>query len=323
MMFHGFTDTAEEPGIGNSSGLHLDIGVFEQMCELLAERYTVLSLEDVRQKLEGGRPLPPRSVVLTFDDGYRSNYELAFPVLKKYGLPATIFVATEFVDERMALWPDRIEYAIGHTELTELRYPLEESDTVFQIESEAQRRRTAEDLTGTLKMVPQEYLAEHVGKIERALKCELGIVPEAMPAIYRPLDWWQVKEMVASGLVSIGGHTHDHLILGRCEADRVDRELGKNKEILRARGGVDATLFAYPNGQEGDHNGMTREALIRHGYSCAVTTEPGFNHAGSDLLALNRFGTWNSAKYLDVVASGTLKLIKEARQVFSGRAALA
>ena len=188
LMFHGFTDVSSEPGIGNASELNLDIAVFEEMCALLAEHYSVISLDEAVVRLREGEALPPRTVVLTFDDGYGSNYELAFPVLKKYGLPATIFVATEFVDERVALWPDRIEYAVGHSEAGELRYPLDGGERVFEIETVEKRRRVAEDLTGALKMVPQEYLKEHVGKIEEALGCSLGVVPAAMPAIYRPLE---------------------------------------------------------------------------------------------------------------------------------------
>lgn len=322
LMFHGFTDVAEEPGIGNVSGLHLDIDVFGEMCELLAAHYSVLPLDEVVERLRAGKNLPPRTVVLTFDDGYRSNYELAFPILLKHRLPATIFVATEFVDERVALWPDRIEYAVGHSKLEHLRYALGGSDQVFEIGSTVQKSHVAEDLTGVLKMMPQEYLAEHVDRIESGLGCALGVVPEEMPAIYRPLEWWQVREMVESGLVTVGGHTHRHVILGRCEEEAVDREVARNKALLFDRAGVDATLFAYPNGQEGDHNEVTREALIRNGYVCGVTTEPGFNGRAGDPMAMGRFGTWNSACYVDVVASGSLKFLQEARQMLSRRVAL-
>lgn len=67
---------------------------------LLAEGYTVVSLYAVIDALQRGAPLPPKPVVITFDDGYRDNYENAFPLLRERGMPATIFVVTDFIDEQ-------------------------------------------------------------------------------------------------------------------------------------------------------------------------------------------------------------------------------
>jgi len=80
--------------------------LFESHLQYLKQHYVVVSLREVAEYLASGRPLPKRAVVITFDDGYQDNYEVAFPLLKKYDLHATIFVVTGFINGELALNPE-------------------------------------------------------------------------------------------------------------------------------------------------------------------------------------------------------------------------
>jgi peptidoglycan/xylan/chitin deacetylase (PgdA/CDA1 family) len=118
--------------------------------------------------------------------------------------------------------------------------------------------------------------------------------------------------MQESGLVEFGAHTHHHRILSRCSPESIDRELSVNVELMEAHLGRRPRYFAYPNGQEGDFNGMTRQVLAKFGFQAAVTTVEGGNHAGStDLLALQRYGEGSSPAQVEFLASGLQNKLKD------------
>lgn len=313
LMFHGFTSRVHA-GMENSSGLHLHTSAFESLCRRLASSYNVLPLPEAAEILRRGGQIPRRSVCLTFDDGYESNCLLALPILRKYSLPATVFVATDFVNNGAPLWPDRVEYALQHTTLTEFDGVIAGGEMRFPLRTLADKQSAAGRLCALLKTVPQEELHDRVTAIEQTLGAALG--GSHMPDIYRPLDWIQVRAMADSGLVTIGAHTHTHRIVGRCtKEETIDEEIRTCRQLIAARAGVEPEIFAYPNGQHGDHDERTRAALVRHGFKVAVTTEPGFNPPGkSDLLALHRFGQPESPSHLDAVVSGTIDLIGRVRR---------
>lgn len=313
LMFHGFTSRAHT-GMENSSGLHLHTAAFDSLCRRLASSYHVLPLPEAADILRRGGNMPRRSVCLTFDDGYESNHLLALPVLKKYCLPATVFVATDFVNNGAPLWPDRVEYALHRTALTEFNGVIAGGQMRIPLRTLADKQSAAGRLCALLKTVPQEELHDRVTAIEQTLGSALGGNP--MPDIYRPLDWTQVRALAGSGLITIGAHTHTHRIIGRCtKEETIDEEIRACRQLIASGAGVEPEIFAYPNGQPGDHDERTRAALVRHGFKVAVTTEPGFNAPGqSDLLALHRFGQPESPSHLDAVVSGTIDLIGRVRR---------
>ena len=115
LMYHRFAD-----------GLHprrLSSAAFEEQLQYLTRHFRVSRLRDVVRSLRSGRPVEPRTVVLTVDDGYADFVEVAYPVLERYGVPATVFVATDFLDRNSWLWFDALHYALHTT--TESRVEME------------------------------------------------------------------------------------------------------------------------------------------------------------------------------------------------------
>ncbi len=136
--------------------------------------------------------------------------------------------------------------------------------------------------------MPQESRAGILDDLERRLGQSLRAAGDG-PAVYRPLDWQQVREMVDSGLVTVGGHTVSHIILTRCSSQRARDELLVSKQVIEEKTGRSCTQFCYPNGQIGCFDGGTRALLQQVGYSCGVTTVFGTNGPGSDVFELKRF----------------------------------
>ncbi len=322
LMLHGITDrlSSEESGIGNTEGLHMHVQDFDAICQLLSENYRVVSLGDVVRSMENREALPTGSVVITFDDGYRSNQELGFKVLDKYGLPATVFLATNFVENREWLWWDRIEFALGHTDRKHLNLEIGGILLDYQFDGKTLKKEAFQALLKAVKSLPQEDIYEVVAHLEDYLGNSLANA-EIVPEIYKPLTWDGIREMQTSGLVEFGAHTHTHKILGRCQAATVRNELTTCRDLLSERIGVESPLFSYPNGHVGDHTRETRRALIDLGFRCGLTTETGFNSIDSDPFTLKRFSTGNSSHYVNVAASGTMRILLAMNGALRGKRA--
>lgn len=275
LMFHGLTDK-EHSGLENCQHKHLDVGRFEALAASLAAHYDVLSLDELTALLEQGRPLPAYPAVLTFDDGFASNYHLAYPVLRRFGLPATIYLETEFVDEKKPIWVDRVDHAMQ------------------------QAGRSRADLVSfkeKLKPLPQTEILAAVERLEAETGHRLGRADrDDVPAIYRALDWAQVREMAASGLVTFGSHTHSHVILGRAAPDVIRHELVESRRIIEKETGTQCVHFCYPNGAPGDFSETSEQILRELGFRSSLTTVGGLNPVPCSPFLLRRLGMTNDLR---------------------------
>jgi len=231
----------------------------------LQAHYTIVPLSAIERHLVEGDPLPSSSAAITIDDGYRDAYEVAFPILRRYGARATLFAATDFVDGADWLWTDKLRYV-------ETRLPQP-------------GRFSAALLNEELKRVPAGERRLRIAAIAR----ESGVaLPASPPPDCQPMTWSQAREMDAAG-VEIGSHTVTHPILPLMTGDEIARELHDSRSRLETELDRPVTAFCYPNG---DYDARVRYEVERAGYRVAVTTKPGLNGDGTvDPLALERIHT--------------------------------
>ena len=209
---------------------------------------------------------------LTIDDGYESVHTLAFPVLREAKVHSTLFVATQFVDERGPLWPDRLEYAFA--------------GAPGDADARRARLKTLQKLSKGLLPAERDSV---IAEIEKELGRKL-ILDAAAPENYRPVTWAQCREMAESGLMEIGSHTHTHTIM-TLPGNPAARELAASKELVEKHIGRPCDLFCYPNGEAGDYSAETSGLLKAGGFKCGLTTVAGFVAPGDDPCELPRFGT--------------------------------
>lgn len=287
-MYHGFTAEAAHPGIENHEGKHVRLAEFERHLAFLTRRYTVVPLDDVVNACVHGAPLPDNAAVITVDDGYRSTYTVAYPALKRVQLPAVVYLATDFVENRRFLWTDRVEYAVNHSTREALDVTVGGAAVRLELGSRDSRMAADRRLRSALKALPQETRDEAVDAVEQAAGCR---VDEAAgrTALYEPIRWAEAEEMAQSGLVTFGSHTHTHVILSRCEPARVTQELRRSKQIIESRLGRPCRQFCYPNGRRGDFNDTTKGLLKEQGFSSALTTVYGMNGRDADVYAFQRY----------------------------------
>ena len=313
LMFHGVR-VADEPRLLEQD-LHVPIDLFRDTCRYLRKNAQVVSLESMVEAIQEGRPLPSDGVVLTFDDGYASNYELAYPVLRELDLPATIFPATGFLDGEDVLWFNQLDFALANTRRMSLPAGFLPGQGETPLTSVAEKKKVLVTLLGVAKTLPQEQIPSWISSLEEALEVRLREA-NPLPPMLRPLTWDQVREMRAGGLIDIGGHTHHHWILGRCSPSVSQSEIAKCRQRFDAELGPGVKLFAYPNGWHGDFNDTTAAQLQAHGFQSAVTTLYGRVHEKSDVMELRRYGTPVSVADADMTVSGAYEKVKGWRQRF-------
>ncbi len=259
--------------------------VFEAQLAMFSRFCAVLPLDEIIRHLEEGHTLPKRCVALTFDDGYREMLTLIQPLLRRYRLPATLFVTVEAL-ERGFLWPDLLRYAIRAT--AESRVVLEtvgENPLAIDLSTDADRLRAVNGLDAFLKQVPnaqkQRVLDEVVWKL-------LHVEPAAI-VMERIMLSWEELEVLASDGVAIGSHTLTHPILTHISEEEAAEEIAHSRRTLQARLGRAVDHFAYPNGRPEDYSPAIQRLVASAGFRSACTTVSGINRVDTkERFALKR-----------------------------------
>lgn len=258
------------------------VSVFDWQMALLAREFNVLSLDQAVRRLAAGT-LPARAVCVSFDDGYRDNLDLALPVLQRHGLPATFFIATDYLDGG-AMWNDCLIEAIarageGSLDLSDLG--LER----YALHGVADRYATVGRLLPALKHLENAQRRDVVAAVME--RCKLQRAPDLM------LSPEGVRALHAAGM-AIGAHTCSHPILTRLDPASARREMADGRDRLEAMIDAPVRLFAYPNGKPGEDYDAHHVAMARElGFAAAVCTAWGNASAGADLFQLPRFTPWD------------------------------
>ena len=259
-------------------GLSISPEFFEQQLQYLKSRFQVITLKEAASLLAAGE-LSGEYAVLTFDDGYRDNYDHAFPLLQKYQLPATIFVTVSAVETGHFGWHSFDQAILNSREET---LDLTGFDLgAFDIRTRSAREETIRQLHRALKQCDHEKREAVTGKVIAAYSAHAGC--ERIM-----LDWNETRTMHDSGLVAIGSHTMTHPILTRVAGDRARWEIAHSKTAIEERLGSQVDLFAYPNGTPQDFDDGIVDILKGAGYSVACTTTPGSAVGGADPFRLPR-----------------------------------
>jgi peptidoglycan/xylan/chitin deacetylase (PgdA/CDA1 family) len=249
---------------------------FERQVGYLAERYSVIPLEDVLRAQRGEQSLPRRAVLLTFDDGYRDFGEIVWPILRRYRLPATLFVPTDYPDPcGRAFWWDRVHRAISGTTRPEVRLPLVGT---LRLDTEDARRESVRTVQHRIKTV------EHVRAMALVdqLCAELNVEQDEGSSV---LGWNELRELAKEGL-SIAAHTRSHAALTQLDAAAVRSEVTGSLADVKREIGTVLPVFCYPFGL---HDDSSVEEVRKLGVELAFTCLEGHNPIPSgDALRLRR-----------------------------------
>lgn len=312
LAFHGLCEDAGDPEILDWS-LHLPVSVFRSICALLAADYKVVSLADLIEARMKRARLPDNAVIITFDDGYASNYELAYPILKEFDLHATIFVATGFLDGEDMLWFQRVDLALGRTRKQLIDWKINNKKLRLYLGTRELRQQSLVRLMPELKELPDTDLLREVDRLEEELEV-FSPTPADLPTPMRPMTWEMACDMSLSGHVDIGGHTHTHPILARCDSMAMRAEICACRDRIRAEIGDLPATFAYPNGSADDFTRETMLLVREAGFKAACTTISGRVNNDVSLFQLPRYGSPESVWEAEATVSGAFETLKDWRR---------
>jgi peptidoglycan/xylan/chitin deacetylase (PgdA/CDA1 family) len=262
-----------------------------------------VDLRELVSRRSAGEPVPRNAVALTFDDGYRDNYELAFPVLRKWQVPATIFLATSFIDQLDVPWNDKIAFALRHTRRPCLDFEHGRRQHSYDLTGTAQKLQARDEILWLLRHIPHGDKQLLIGTITTALG-----VTDFAPLRESMLTWDHVREMHRSG-IAFGAHTITHAYLTRLKPPEARNEICGSKQRIEAVLDSPVALFAYPAGTEADFNDDIKGEVRKAGFEAAVTTVFGFNDADTDLYALRRGGSAEHDQALFALQQAWYKLL--------------
>ena len=222
---------------------------FEQQLIFLNNSYTIISSTELMEYFENKIELPKKPLLITFDDGDPSLYENAFPILKKYDIPAVIFVITSLIDSFRAYWWDEMEYYLG---------------------AERGHKKSWE-----VKDWPNKKREEYLSNLKETTgKKNLK---------YKQLSNAQLKEMQEGGIV-IANHSHTHPIFDRCTLEELNMEMDESSRIL-GESGFTPDVFAYPNG---NYSQDSETVLKKFGVKYAFLFDHKINQENINPLRISR-----------------------------------
>lgn len=290
LMYHRITDRGDEQGVNRD--------VFEQQINYIRANMNPVSLNEIAESISLGKPITPKTVAVTFDDGYEDNYTNAYPVLKKYEMPATIFLTAGYIGTSKVFWWDKLSELINKTKIRNIDLSGFsecfkgvsgiDSSRPIAIHTEEERINAKKILADIFKT----YKNEEINKATNKLQSQLNVLDEMIKAP-QILNWAQVREMNING-IDFGAHTMSHPILSQLSIEESENEIILSKTTIENEIDIDVKGFAIPYGLAAHFNDGTLKAIEQAGFRYCCSAETGFVTRTSTAYSLKRISMSNS-----------------------------
>ena len=295
LMYHRVLTSEEVSRQSVQPGMYVLDTVFAQHMAFVKDNFTVLSLQELLSLWQRNTwNQQARYCVVTFDDGWLDNYCHAYPILRRLGLPATIFLPTDYVGSDEWFWPDQLSFLLKI--ITDRHVKVEDmngvegvlsrflnGDVRLLIEALACREQVTDQVIERCKHLPIKRIRELVGTLAVELKVSL-------PKDRVIVNWDEVREMSQHGL-SFGSHSCSHRILTTITPEDVSDELARSRQVLLGQGVNYVPVFCYPNGNSDPH---IQSQVQASGYQAAVAVQRGVEGSRPrNQFAINRVGIHN------------------------------
>jgi len=269
---------------------------FEREVDYLARHYEIRTADEALRR-QYGPGLEEPTAVITFDDGYANNLTLGLPVLRRYDVPATIYLTTGIIERGGRLWTTELQHALRQTRLDVLEIGDPRVDGPLG-EPGRERTRRAVSVKDLLKLLPveerrqlAEAILDHVGR------------PEGLDD-FRLMTPSEVSELDRAGLVTFGAHSRTHPILSSLSDSELEDEVCGSIEDVSRLDHVSST-FAYPNGQPRDYDERAIRLLKASGVEAGMSTRQWLHQRSFDPYHVRRVVVDGDMLFSDFVAAVT------------------
>ncbi|MCC6170071.1 MAG: polysaccharide deacetylase family protein [Caldilineaceae bacterium] len=259
----GFTTPFDESVYGPT------VSDFAAQLEWLKKYRRVLSEDELLDLIQAKHRSFRRCVLITFDDGYRDNFTLAYPVLEALDIPATFFISTHLISSRQLGWWDIIAYLVKRS----TRQTITFEGATLPLQNH--RQEIIRFMAQKMKLQKQETTHDLVTRLAEA--CAVDLPPHALQDS-QLMTWDQIR-VVSQGVITIGSHTHTHRVLATLDTDAQQDELATSKAILETHIAKPVRAIAYPVGGTRHFTKETQRLAESAGYKLAYSYRTGLNHA--------------------------------------------
>jgi len=280
LMYHRFSKNDEQFKIKQE--------IFENQIKFLKSNYNIISMSDLYENIIKNN-IPDNSLLITIDDGYNDNYNVAYPILKKYSVPAIIFLSTDFIDKKSWLWSNKLEYILKQTQKENVSLNFGAGDIDFCLATPCDVHHAQLSIFNYCRTLRENVKNKYLDDLSDILDVR---VPEEVTVDYAPLSWSQIREMSSHG-IEFGCHSKTHPILARIDEKDLHDEIVQSKKVIEERIELPVQFFCYPNGQPEDVDSQLIDLVKKSGYCMAVSTVNGFDYYDNieNLFFLKRIST--------------------------------
>ncbi|HXT97427.1 MAG TPA: polysaccharide deacetylase family protein [Polyangia bacterium] len=242
---------------------------FDAQVAALKRRFGIVELAEAQEMIVRPNKISRPCVLITFDDGYRDNHDVALPILRAHGVRAAFFLTTKLVGSRQVAWWDQVAFMLRRTGRTtiQLEYPQLASWDLSQVPLE----NAIQEVLRLCKKQEAVDLERFVAGVE--LACDVAR-PSEEPRMF--MSWDEARALVAAGM-GIGSHTHGHEFLARLSPEAQRDECERSRDIIRENLGVTVDALAYPFGSRASFSDVTFRCLEETGYRTAFSYYGGAN----------------------------------------------
>ncbi|MFN3234079.1 MAG: polysaccharide deacetylase family protein [Gammaproteobacteria bacterium] len=273
LMFHRICDADHSPRIAGNKSLECSPELLVELINYLKKAgYHFIGLDEIPISIAKRRK---KWIALTFDDGYRDNLTLAYPILKEYQVPFAIYVTNSFPNHTAILW----WYLLEELLLTRdsIAFDFHGQGVIYACKTNLEKQQTFSAIRKLILREQYDHQVQTIKQIFSQFYDDLTAKTRELA-----LSWDEIIEASKDPLVTIGAHTIDHLALSKLSEGELHRQLLQSRQELEEKLGSPIRHFAYPYGSK--HEASLREFQYAReiGFETAVTTRPGnifFQHA--------------------------------------------
>lgn len=265
---------------------------FHDQVDWLKRRFRLVTLDELIAQVNAGSAWREPSLLVTFDDGYRDNFDVAVPILREHNMPATFFIPSEFLDAPCLPWWDYIAYVIKQTQVSRLTLQRDHQAMAYPLTIDLTITSRFEAISAIVQAFLKNTINDEVWFLDQLAKH--AEVPVDSNQLGRALfmSWDQAQQLVQQypGF-AVGSHSRHHYRLAGLSHEVQYHELSESQRVLEARLGHKISALAYPYGWPGTYTAYTKAIAAQVGYRIAFTSCPGVNQSQDfDQYEVRRFG---------------------------------
>lgn len=278
--YHSIQDIPSKSSLGIGNGNIHSPDVFCEQMQLISEYYNPVTLDDLEMYLKGIYELPRRAIIVTFDDGFIDNYNIALPIMDKYNIKAAFFLTVGAIENRISPWYYVLRKMFYETKKENWKENY--CDKSWSLIHDVDKRKAFLHASSTCAKMTEGRQLDYLKTIEKALDIRASFSDEIM------MTWDHAKDVISRGHI-IGSHTISHPNLAYINKQELYAEMFQSKKIIENNLCNSVNHFSYPHPIMDPHcNKQTISVSEEIGYRTALTTIPGYVRKGDNPLKLCR-----------------------------------